>query len=167
MGQLNSATIFEEAERDGLVFRMKPGWKKYFLFTGILMCLMVITLPLGIWFMLIPKSARLGVGKEGFAVKWFGTSTYAYADIQEFSQASLQMNVGGGIVGALVGAAVSSAVAAKTSGLKGPLHFKLKGKWGWSGVPAQAIERSDEMARELEKRTGLQIFPKVTDERKA
>jgi hypothetical protein len=100
----------------------------------------------------------LGIGKEGFALKWLGTATYAYADIQEFQPASLHLNVGGGLVGALVGLAVSSAIEAKTSGLKGPLQFKVKGKWGWKMIPAHAIENSAAMAKEIEKRTGLKIL---------
>ncbi|MBI3073572.1 MAG: hypothetical protein HYY84_15785 [Deltaproteobacteria bacterium] len=158
MAKLNGAAILEEAEKEGLVYRMKPGWRKYFVFSGILMCLLVITIPLGIWFLLIPRSARLGIGKEGFAIKWFGTSAFAYADIQEFRPAGLHMNIGGGVVGALVGAAVSSAIESKTAGLKGPLEFKLKGKWGWRPIPAHAIENSVAMAEEIEKRSGLKIL---------
>ena len=159
MAKLNGAAILKEAEEAGLVYRMKPGWRKAFVFAGVLMCLLIITIPLGIWFMVIPRSARLGIGKEGFVLKWIGTATFAYADIKEFRPASLHVNVGGGIVGALVGLAVTSAIEAKTAGLKGPLQFKQKGKWMWSVIPAHAIENSVAMAKEIEKRTGLPILP--------
>ena len=57
-----------------------------------------------------------------------------------------------------MGAAISTAVAAKTQGLKGPLRFKVKGG-GWKIIPAHTIQNTYEMAREMEKRTGLKILP--------
>lgn len=160
MIKLDKKALLEEAERDGQVYRIKSGWKKYFIFAGVLMCLLVLTLPLGIWFFFIAKNARLGIAEKGFVLKWMGTLAVAWEDIDSFVPVPLHFHAsGGGLVGALAAAAASAAVAAKTEGLKGPLQFKIKDKWGTKMIPAHAIENSVAMAKEMEKRTGLTIFP--------
>lgn len=154
MAKLDGKAMLEEADKSGRIYRIKSSWKKTFIFAGVLMCLLVITIPVGIWFFLIPGKARVGMTDEGFAIKWFGTRAYRWEDIEAFQPQHFNIS-GHGVVGALAGVAI----AAKTEGLKGPLSFKLKGKKMWTQMPAHAIERSAEMAREMEQHTGLTILP--------
>ncbi|MCB9736433.1 MAG: hypothetical protein H6745_27970 [Deltaproteobacteria bacterium] len=164
--KLNGKQVLADADQNGLLFPIKPGWRKYMIFAGVLMCLLIITIPLGIWFFVMAGKCRLGMNDEGFAVKWFTTNAYRWDDIEAFRPAPLSFNVhiaGGGLVGGLIAgvasAAASSAVAKRTAGINGPVSFKLKGKRMWLQFPAHAIQNSVEMAREMERRTGLEILP--------
>jgi hypothetical protein len=164
MIKLNGKELLAKAEEQGQVYRVKSGWRKLMVFAAVLMCLLVILIPLGIWFFYISRTARLGITDEGFALKWFGTKAWAWSDIEAFRQAPLNFGSGGaGLVGALAGAVASEVVSRKTQGLNGPLSFKLKGKKLWRAFPAHAIERSFEMAEEMERRTGLEILPRTPE----
>lgn len=161
MTKLDGAALLAEAEKNGQIYPIKPGWRKFMYFAGVLMCLLVITIPLGIWFFLMAPKCRLGITKEGFAIKWFTTNAYAWSDIESFVPVPLHFHAaGGGLVGALISTAASAAVAAKTQGLKGPLQFKVKGKWGYRQIPAHAIQNSLAMVEEMERQSGLVILPK-------
>lgn|GEM_PF-1123177 len=158
----------EQAEASGHLYRIKSGWKGMMIFAGVLTCLLVITIPIGIWFFITASKARVGVTEEGFAIRWFTTNAFRWDEIEAFRPVGLHFHVsGGGLVGALVGAAASSAVAARTEGLKGPLGFKVKGKKMFREMPAHAIERSVAMAQQFEQYTGLTIFPKPEGEEAA
>lgn len=159
--KLDGKQVLADAENNGQLYRIKSGWKGFMIFAGVLMCLLVITIPLGIWFFVMASKARVGLNDEGFAVKWFTTKGYRWEDIEAFAPVALNFHVHGqGLIGAVVGIAASAAVSARTEGLKGPLGFKLKGKRMFIQMPAHAIERSVAMAEEMERRTGLVIFPK-------
>lgn len=163
--QLDGKRVLAEAEQNGQLYRIKSGWKGMMIFAGVLTCLLIITLPLGIWLIIISGKARVGLNDEGFAIKWFTTNAYRWEDIEAFRPVGLHFHVHGqGLVGALVGVAASAAVSARTEGLKGPLGYKLKGKGGWREMPAHAIANSVAMAKEFERRTGLVIFPKPEGE---
>lgn len=164
MTKLNAKEQLAKADESGQIYRIKSSWKKLMIFAGVLMCLLVITIPLGIWFFFIAKSARLGITDEGFAIKWFGKKAWAWSDIESFRRAPLNFYAsGGGLVGALAAAAASSAVSKRTQGLNGPLSFKVHGKKLWQQIPAHAIDRSFEMAQEMERRTGLEILPRPAE----
>ena len=159
--KLDGKQVLADAESNGQLYRIKSGWKGMMIFAGVLTCLLVITIPLGIWFFFIAGKARVGLNDEGFAIKWFTTNAYRWEDLEAFRPVGLHFHVHGqGLLGAVVGMAASAAVSARTEGLKGPLGYKLKGKRGWREMPAHAIERSVAMAEEFERRTGLVIFPK-------
>jgi hypothetical protein len=160
--KLNVNATIEKAEKEGQIYPIKSGWKTMFTFAGILTCLLILTIPLGIWIIIAGRNARLGLTDEGFAYKGIGSHGWRWDAIETFDTAGHAHIhfAGGGLVGALAGAALSTAVAAKTQGLKGPLRFKLKGKRGWKIIPAHTIQNSYAMAEEMERRTGLQILPK-------
>lgn len=151
--------ILLESEQSGQLYRIKSGWKGYMIATGVFLCLLVITLPLGIWFIHVGTRARLGLGEHGFAITWLTTKGWRYDEIESFAPVSLNFSGGGGgLVGALAAAAVSSIVASRTEGLKGPVLFKVKGKRLHQNLPAHAIQRSFELAEELQRRTGLPVL---------
>jgi hypothetical protein len=157
--KLDRNAILAEADASGQVYRLKSGWRKMQIFAGILCCLLILGIPLGIWIIVAAKKARVALGKDGVVFKALGTASWAWNDIESFSLGNMHMNVGGGLAGALVGAAVSSAVSARTEGLRGPIVIKLKDRRLPHMLPAHQVENSVAMAREMERLSGLTIFP--------
>ena len=157
--KLDGKAVMEEAERDQQVYKLKASWRRFQIFAGILMCLLVIGLPFGIWFIVAANRSQVGIGKEGFAFRMFRTRTWAWRDIESFSVGTLNAS---GMGGGLVGLALASSVTARTEGLRGPLLMKLVDRKWPAQLPAHQIERSVAMAREMERRTGLTIFPPET-----
>ncbi|MBN1772072.1 MAG: hypothetical protein JXB32_12460 [Deltaproteobacteria bacterium] len=160
MTKLDANALLAEAESKGLVFKMKSGWRKAMYFAGVLSCLPIITIPFGIWIFVMARRACVAVADRGFVVRSFTTRAYAYEDVERFTPIGMQMHVhGGGLVGALAGAAVGAVVEAKTQGVKGPIQFKLKGKWMPLQLPAHTVENSVAMVQALEQRSGQTILP--------
>jgi hypothetical protein len=158
--KLDVKETIAKAEKDGSIYLITGKWKKLFIFAGLLSCLLILGIPLGIWIIVAAKKSRVGFTDEGFAFQGIGSWAWRWEDVEEFRTSdSMNLSGGGGIVGALAGAAISSAVSAKTQGLKGPLRFKIKEKRVWKQLPAHTIQNNVEMALEMERRTGLPIFP--------
>ncbi len=157
--KLDAKAILAEAAQSGQIYKLKPSWRRLQIFAGVLLCLLIIGIPIGIYFIIASGKAQVGLGKDGLAFKMYGTRTWAWRDIESFSVGNLSMNVGGGLVGALVGAAVSSAIEARSEGLRGPIYIKLKDRRFPQMFPAQQIQGSVAMAREMERLSGLPIFP--------
>ena len=160
MKQLDPQQMLQQAEQAGTVFKIKSGWRKFMWFAVFLMAILVITIPVAIWFGIVATRARVGLTDEGFAVSWFTNKAYAWDDIESFEQQRMSMSAGGqgGLVGALIVAAANEAIAAKTQGLNGPIIFKIKGKRGQKFIPAHQIENSLEMAKLMEQHTGLSLL---------
>jgi len=154
--KLDAGALFAEAERTGRIFPMKSSWRKMQTFAGILCCLLIIPIPLGLWIIIRAKKAKMGLTDEGFAFTYLSTFAYRWSDIESFTLTGMSsMAFGGG----LVGAATAAAVQKKTQGLKGPLQFKLKGKRSVKMIPAHTIENSLEMARQMERLSGISFIP--------
>jgi hypothetical protein len=159
MVKLDANALLAEAASKGLVFKMKSGWRKAMYFAGVLSCLPIITIPFGIWIILMARRACVAVADRGFVVRSFTTNAYAYEDIERFTPMGLHMHVsGGGLVGALAGAAVGAAIEVKTEGVKGPIQFKVKGKWVPLQIPAHTCENSMAMVQAIEQRSGHAIL---------
>lgn len=157
--KLDPKAILEEGERTGQSYPLKASWRRFMRFAGILCCLLVIGLPFGIYIIIAAGKARVALGEEGFVLKIFGSRAWAWKDIDSFTAGTLD---GSAMGGGLIGLAVASAVAARTEGMRGPIYFKLKDRRMPLMMPAHQVERSVAMAREMERRSGLQIFPPET-----
>ena len=154
--KLDGKLLLEQAENSGRVYRVKSGWRKMQIFAGLLCCLLVFTIPLGIWIIVRARRARMGLTVEGFAFTYLTTIAYRWSDVESFSLIGMSGSMFGG---GLVGVATAAAVEKKTQGLKGPLQFTLKGKKRPIMIPAHTIENSIEMAREMERLSGLSFLP--------
>jgi len=160
MTKLDPKAVLAEAEAKGLVFKMKPGWKKAQYFAAALCFITIIGIPFGIWIIMMARRACVAVADRGFVVRSFTTRAYAYEDVESFTPQGLNIHVqGGGLVGAIAGAAVGAAVEARTHGVKGPIQFKVKGKWMPLQIPAHTLENSVAMVQALEQRSGKVILP--------
>ncbi len=154
--KLDSKSLFVQAEQSGRIFRMKSGWRRMQIFAGVICCLPVITIPLGIWIIIRANKARMGLTEEGFAFTYLTTVAYRWSDIESFTLSRMSSSMFGG---GLVGAAAAATVQKKTQGLKGPLQFKVKGKRSLRMIPAHTIENSMEMARQIELLSGISFLP--------
>lgn len=130
--KLDVNEILSKVEMDGQIYYAKESWKKFFIFAGVLICLFIITIPFGIWIILVVKKSRVGLTDDGFVFKGIGSFAWCWEDIEEFGTISSANMVihGGGVAGVLVGSVILSVVAVKIQGLKGLFRFKIKGK-GW------------------------------------
>lgn len=153
--KLNGKELLEQAELQGKIFPTKDSWRRLQIFAGILTCVMIIPIPLGIWIIMRARKARVGLTPDGFAFTYLTTVAYRWSDIESFTVAGMRGSMYGG---GLVGAATAAAVQNKTQGLKGPLFFKVKGKRGQKMIPAHTIANSLEMAMEMERLSGISFL---------
>lgn len=154
---LDHSELLSRAEMEGHVWYMKPGWRKWQVFAGVLCCLLILTIPLGIWIIVKAKKARVGLTEEGFAFTYLGSVSGRWSEVESITPVGMgSMTFGGG----LVGLAVASTVKARTEGLKGPLHIKMKGRRTPKIIPAHTIDRSLEMALEMERLSGIEFLPR-------
>jgi hypothetical protein len=154
--KLDGKQLLMEAERSGRIFTVKSGWRKLQIFAGILCCILIITIPLGIWIIIKAKKARMGLTEEGFAFTYLTTVAHRWSEIESFTIGSINAAAFGG---GLVGIAAAAAVKKRTEGLKGPIHVKLHGKKIPKIIPAHTIENSMEMARQMEALSGIPFLP--------
>lgn len=153
--KLDARELLERAELSGRTFPMKSSWRKMQIFAGVITCLLIVTIPLGIWIIIRAKNARVGLTEEGFAFRYLGTIAHRWDEIESITPVAMS---GATFGGGLVGVAAAAAVAKKTQGLKGPLQIKLKGKRMPRSLPAHTIENSLGMVRQMEELSGLPIL---------
>ena len=154
--RLDAKALLEQAEAAGRIYPMRAGWRRAQIFAGVCCCILIITIPLGIWIIARARKACVGLTEEGFAFRYLTTVAHRWSDIESFSLTTMNASMYGG---GLAGMAVASMVAKRTEGLRGPLQFKLRGKKMPRMIPAHTIENSLEMARQMEQLSGLPILP--------
>jgi len=153
---IDKKALMASAEENGRFYPMKGGWRGMQTFAGVLCCLLIITIPLGIWIIVKSRKAGLGISGEGFAYRYLTTIAARWEDVESITLSSMS---GAEFGGGLVGLAAASAVKAKTTGLKGPLYFKVKGRKLGMMVPAPMLDNSVEMALEIERLSGVTFLP--------
>jgi hypothetical protein len=155
--RLDSTKVLEMAESSGRVYPMKAGWRKSQILAGVLCCFPFVPLfPLGLFIISRAKKAKVGLSDEGFAFRYLGTVVGRWSDIESITVGSMNA---AGFGGGLIGVAAAAVVSSKTQGLKGPLMIKMKGKRMPLQIPAQMIEGSMEMAREIQRFSGISFLP--------
>ncbi len=153
---IDKKALLAAAEQVGKFFPMKGAWRGMQVFAGVLCCILVITIPLGVWIIISARKAGVGITEEGFAYRYLTTVAGRWGDVESVTLSSMS---GAEFGGGLVGLAAASAVKARTTGLKGPLYLKMRGKRLPVMVPAQMIENSVEMALEMERLSGVTFLP--------
>lgn len=84
------------------------------LFSAIVMMLLVLTIPVGIYFLLRRRSAKLSFHKGGFTVQGLGsTQRWQYAELERIGLLSVEINGAGPLV-ALNGGRVAHNFCART-----------------------------------------------------
>jgi hypothetical protein len=160
MAKIDKKAWIAQAQAAGTIYPVKKGWRKTQMFAAILMCLLIIGIPFGIWMIFRIRKAHAGVTPEGFYMHLYGTNAVRWEDVEDMRMGQFRVHVqGGGLVGALAGAAVAHAVEKRTLGLKGPIEYKLKGKRMWRMFPANMVENSADLGLLAEQRTGARFVP--------
>lgn len=126
------------------------------IFAGVLTCLLVFTIPLGIWIIIEARKAGLAITEEGFAFRYLTTAAARWDEVEKITPTGMS---GAAFGGGLVGYATAAAVKSRTQGLKGPLVIKIKGKRMPLTIPAHTIEDSVHMASEMERLSGISFLP--------
>lgn len=153
---IDKKALMASAEEAGRFYPMKGGWRKMQIFAGVICCLPIVTIPFGVWIIVKARKAGVGITDEGFAYRYLTTIAARWEDVESITLSSMS---GAEFGGGLVGLAAASAVKAKTTGLKGPLYMKVKGRKLGMMVPAQMLENSVEMGLEFERLSGATFLP--------
>jgi hypothetical protein len=156
VSSIDGKALIALARSLGQFYPTKTGWRNLQIFAGVLSCLLVFTIPLGIWIIIEARKAGLAVTQEGFAFRYLTTVAARWDEVEKITP----MGMGGATFGGgLVGVAAAAAVKSRTEGLKGPLIIKVKGKRTPLTIPAHTIEDSLHMASEMERLSGISFLP--------
>jgi hypothetical protein len=154
---LDKKALMAAAEESGRFYPMKGGWRNMQVFAGVLCCLLVLGIPLGVWIIIRARKAGAGVTEEGFGHRYLATVAGRWSDVESIALSSMS---GAEFGGGLVGLAAASAVKARTQGLKGPILVKIRGRRFPVTIPAHTLENSVEMALEMERLSGVSFLPR-------
>ena len=83
------------------VYHVHAGAKTAYTVVGVLVSLLVITIPLGIWIIVASRRARVTLDERGFRVKMFGTISLPWDQIARVGLLRISVQ-GGGVAGILV-----------------------------------------------------------------
>jgi len=153
---IDGKALIALAHSVGQFYPMKSGWRNYQIFAGVLTCLLIITIPLGVWIILRARKAGIGINEEGFAFRYLNTIAFRWDEVETITLSGLS---GAEFGGGLVGLAAASAVKKRSQGLKGPIHVKLHGKRVPKMIPAHMMEDSVRLAQEMERLSGISFLP--------
>lgn len=146
-------------EASGTVYPLAKRWKVTMITMGVICCLTVILLPLGIMCFIPAKKARVITGDEGVVIKWFGTRVIRWDEFASFQQMPFNVYIGGAGLGLAGAVALGMAKGAIQSAISGPIRYTLKPK-GSSSFAAHWMAGSGAMVAEMEARTGMTIVAK-------
>jgi hypothetical protein len=83
-------------------YPLAKGARTAMLVVGVLCCLLVVALPVGLWIFYRLSKARVVLAPEGLeAINIFSTTRFAYADVARLGMFEVAMAKGGGAAGAL------------------------------------------------------------------
>ena len=130
-------------------YRYTGTYRKFMIFAGVLVCLLIITLPLGVWLIYIGVRGRVEVGPEGLVARHIRTRRIQFADIERFGIMTVAVR-GQGILGALI--------ARKIHGGKTAQHLVFKdAKTGKTWTLLLGIyEKKDELRGLIEQRVNAE-----------
>lgn len=154
---MSSNDISPSTSDDSSTYRLARRWKVTCITLGVLCCLLIVLIPLGVIMFIVAGKARMTITDEALVVRWIGTRVLRWEDFEAFKQQAF--SVAGGVPGlGLAGAvAVGAAKGVASSFVSGPVAYKLKGKRMRGNLAVHWHERSGELAAAIEARTGLSI----------
>jgi len=156
MGSIDGKALIALAESMGQFYPTKAGWRNLQVFAGVLSCLLILTIPIGIWIIVKARKAGIGITEEGFAFRYLTTVSARWDEVEGITATGMSAATFGG---GLVGVAAAAAVKSRTQGLKGPLNFRIKGRRMPVMIPAHTIEDSLHMAMQMERLSGISFLP--------
>jgi hypothetical protein len=128
-------------------YRLHSGARSANTVVGVLCCLLVVGIPLGIWVFVRAAAARVKLGAEGLsAANVFASTNWAWRDVERLGVLRVQVVTGGGIGGAL---------ARQKVGGDHATHLVAKTKDGKTrSFMVSMYENMDEILGEAERRAG-------------
>lgn len=157
---MSTDDISTSLSESAATFKLARRWKVACITLGVLCCLLIVLIPLGVIMFIVAGKARMTVTDEALVVRWIGTRVLRWEDFEALKQQAF--HVAGGAPGlGLAGAmAVGAAKGVASSFVSGPVAYKLKGKRMWGNLAVHWHERSGELLAAIEARTGLTINAK-------
>lgn len=157
---LSDRDIIANADAAGTTYKLARRWKTTCIVLGVLCCLLIVLIPLGVIMFILAGKARMTVTDEALVVRWIGTRVLRWEDFEAFKQQPFHMVGGVGGLGLAGAVALGAAKGVAASFVSGPVSYKLKSKRMWGNLAVHWHERSGELAGAIEERTGLSIRAK-------
>ena len=126
-------------------FRLTPGARTAMIVVGVLCCLLVFALPVGLWVFYRLSKAKVTLTSEGLsAVNIFSSTRFDYADVARLGTFQVAVAKGGGVAGAL---------AREKSGGDAATHLIVQTKDGKNrSFMVSGYENAQEILDEVEQR---------------
>ena len=103
-------------------FRLSSGARTAMIVVGVLCCLLVVAIPIGIWVFYRLGKAKVTLSPEGLeAVNVFSSTRYAWTEVERLGTVEIAVVKGGGMAGAM---------AREKSGGDAATHLIVKTKAG-------------------------------------
>ena len=129
-------------------FRLTGGARTAMIVVGVLCCLLVFALPVGLWVFYRLTRAKVTLSTEGLeAVNVFSSTRYAYADVARLGTFEVAVAKNGGVAGAL---------AREKTGGNAALHLVVQTKDGKNrSFMVSSYENYQDILDEVEQRVLL------------
>lgn len=128
-------------------YAYSPGVKSTFTFASVLLAVLVVTLPIAVWFFVRSRGAKLVRDEHGFTVSGMGlTQRWDFAEIERLGTLTVEI-VGGGPLVKLNGGATAVNLVGRTKDGK-TRKFMLS-----------RFERWEEILDHVQQATGLPVEP--------
>jgi len=126
-------------------FRLTPGARTAMVVVGVLCCLLVFALPVGLWVFYRLSKAKVTLTPDGLsAVNVFSSTRFAYADVARLGTFEVAVAKGGGAAGAL---------AREKTGGDAALHLVVQTKDGKNrSFMVSSYENMQDILDEVEQR---------------
>ncbi len=146
----------------GTSYRFAPQVRTVFAVTSVLCAILVVTLPIAIWWMLSSRTARLVFDATGMTVRGMGgTQRWEFGELERLGILAIEIRGGGPLVAVNGGATAMNLVGITRSGKT--LKFMLSRFERWEEILAH-VERSTKLPIESVRRglVGVAWPPKQT-----
>jgi hypothetical protein len=129
-------------------FPLIPGARTAMIVVGVLLCLLVFTIPLGIWVFWRLSKAKVVLTPEGLVARnVFSTTQFAYGDVARLGLMQVEVTTQGGMAGALA--------RDKVGGDGGALHLIVQTTDGRNrSFMVSSYQNAQDILDEVEQRVG-------------
>ncbi len=131
-------------------YRLNKKWRTIIIVLGVLCCILIVLIPLGIVTFLLAAKARIEISDEKVMIWWLGTRNIKWDEFEILRQGKLSTASLISTTDVLTRVAISSLIS-------GPITYKLKGKKTTGNITIHWHENAKEILETFEAKTGLTI----------
>ena len=155
MNEENLENLILEAKNNNQLFPIKKILRLFCLISGILCCVLIFTIPLGVMMLMIYFRPFIAVTNEGVVIRLISTKMIRWNDFEGFRLAKE-----GKITSTYRKLLAKNNMNEmdKTVQAKKHLEYNLKDQDNWHSIPTHLFDRPTEILSEFENRTGCSIF---------